>query len=62
MVELFIVIGFADDRRSGHTPVLPVARQQLPTPDTLNELAHSKPGPRVQDFFLRTTRNENHLL
>jgi hypothetical protein len=49
MVELFTAIGFADGRRSGQTPVLPVTRQQLPTPAALNELIR-------QDEQARTPR------
>ena len=54
VVELFTAVGFADSRRGGlfirRTPVLPVAREKLPTPAALNELAQPrKPEPHGRD-------------
>jgi hypothetical protein len=44
MVELFTVERLTRSPRQS-TPVLPVARQQLPTPAALNELAEASPDP-----------------
>ena len=44
----FSPLGFWPSRRGGHTPVLPVARQKLPTPAVLKELANRQaPAPRT---------------
>jgi len=61
VVELFTAAGFADGRRGGlfirRTPVLPVARQKLPTPAALNELAQPrKPEPHGRDFLMDRTQ------
>ena len=49
MVELFTFEFLARYPRMS-APVLPVARQQLPTPAALNELARGKSGPHGRDF------------
>ena len=53
-------LGFADSRRSGHASVPSVARQQLPTPAALNELAAASPNPT--DGILHHHELMNHPL
>ena len=48
MVELFVVVGFADDPRDWSIAVRSITEAKLPTPGTLNGV--QDPEPHAQDY------------